>query len=159
MKKWIEFLASGFFSGYLPKAPGTFGTLAGVLIYALVSPYLFPYIAVVIILTVASVPVSTYAEKHIYHEKDSPHIVIDEMVGYFVTMLTFRFTPNLDGVRYLVMGFIFFRIFDIWKPTPIRQIQDLKGGWGVVLDDVLAGIFANLFLQLLRLNPFGLNFR
>lgn len=156
MKHLLNFLASGFFSGYLPKAPGTFGTLVGMFIYLLVSPYLIPYIAVVIFFVLISVPISTYAETHIFKEKDSPHIVIDEMVGYFVTMLSFRFTPDLNGIRYAILGFILFRIFDILKPTPIRQIQNLKGGWGVVMDDVLAGVFANLFLQFFRLNPLHL---
>ena len=78
--------------------------------------------------------------------KDDRRIVIDEMMGFFVTMLWLPRT-----VFFIVIGFFLFRFFDILKPPPIRRLENIQGGFGVVLDDVVAGIYANIALQLVRL--------
>lgn len=149
--KLKEFVATGFFTGYIPFMPGTFGTLLGVLIYVFLSPIAIAYYIAIPVLMITAIPIADYAEKHIFKEKDSSHIVIDEVVGYLIGMISFQFTMNAEGVKYLVIGFILFRVFDIWKPYPIKHSQKLEGGLGIVIDDVLAGIYTNLFLQFLRL--------
>jgi phosphatidylglycerophosphatase A len=151
-KKFQEFLATGFFIGYLPVMPGTFGTLIGVAIFVFLSRFgAFYYILVVLTLIVAVI-VSDYAEKNIFKIKDPKHIVIDEVVGYMIAMVSFQFDASLDSIKYATIGFVLFRLFDIWKPYPIRHSQDLPGGAGIVIDDILAVIYTNLFLQFLRVN-------
>ena len=76
--------------------------------------------------------------------EDPQQIVIDEFAGYFVTIIGLPHTTT--G---LVVGFVLFRLFDIAKPPPIRKVEDLPGGWGIVLDDVMAGVYANLAARLL----------
>ena len=76
-------------------------------------------------------------------EKDSPSIVIDEIVGYLISMAV---VPTAWG--FIIGGFFLFRVFDITKPWPIKQIQDIRGGAGVVMDDIVAGIYTNIVLQI-----------
>jgi phosphatidylglycerophosphatase A len=142
----IKFLACGFGSGLAPVAPGTFGTLAGVPICLLCLP--LPWLGrllVVLVLTALSVYVSSRAEE-IYQKKDDQRIVIDEIIGFQVTML-----PVTITVLHLCAGFVLFRVFDILKPFPLNNLQKLPGGWGVVMDDVGAGIYAGVAMLLLTL--------
>jgi phosphatidylglycerophosphatase A len=147
-----ELIATGFYTGYIPFMPGTFGTLIGVIIYLFLSRYTIFYYVLVILLIIMAITVSDYAEKKIFKKKDAPYIVIDEVVGFLIAMVTFQFDFNLESIRFIVLGFILFRAFDIWKPYPINKLQDLEGGLGIVTDDLLAGVFTNLFLQFLRFN-------
>ncbi len=143
-EKLITFLATGFYSGLSPIAPGTAGTLVGVLICLICLP--MPWILrliFVILLFALSIYVAGQAEK-IYREKDDQRIVIDEIIGLQVTML-----PVAINILNLCAAFVLFRIFDIWKPFPVRNLQGLPGGWGVVIDDVAAGIYAAIVLWLL----------
>lgn len=94
--------------------------------------------------TVAGIYVSSLAER-ILNQKDPGHIVIDEFAGYLVSMM---FLPVTAG--YLIAAFVLFRGFDILKPPPIRGLQNLPGGWGVMVDDIAAGIYTNLILQIWR---------
>ncbi len=153
MKKVWEFLATGFFTGYISLAPGTFGTLVGVALYVFVSPYKLAFYIMTIALIPISVLVSDYADKHIFSENDSPHIVIDEIMGFLITMMAFPFDGTTYGVIRMIVGFLLFRIFDIYKPYPVRQIQNIPGGLGIVLDDILAGIYAALGVYLFELIP------
>ncbi len=148
-----EFLVTGFFTGYFPFFPGTIGALVGVAIYMLLSPYVLFYYLSLPLLVIAAVALSDYAEKHIFKEKGSPHIVIDEIVGFMITMISFPFDGSIESYKYLVIGFILFRLFDIWKPYPIAHTKKLEGGVGIVLGDILAAVYANLFLQFIRINP------
>jgi phosphatidylglycerophosphatase A len=143
-KKLITFLASGFGSGLSPVAPGTAGTLVGVLIclFCLPMPWVLRLLFVVVLLAL-SIYVAGQAEK-IYEKKDDQRIVIDEIIGLQVTML-----PVAINILNLCVAFVLFRIFDIWKPFPLRNLQKLPGGWGVVMDDVAAGIYAGIVLWLL----------
>ncbi len=144
-EKLIKFLATGFGSGLSPFAPGTAGTLVGVLICALCLP--MPWILrllFVLVLLALSIYVSGQAEK-IYQKKDDQRIVIDEMIGLQITML-----PVAINVLNLCAAFVLFRIFDIWKPFPVKNLQGLPGGWGVVIDDVAAGIYAGAIMWLLK---------
>ncbi|MBL7685341.1 MAG: phosphatidylglycerophosphatase A [Deltaproteobacteria bacterium] len=145
MKKFILFFASGAGVGFLPGPTGTYGTAVGVGLYALLKDLPeFNYLFFVLAFFLFSVWISAFAE-NIFQEKDSGKIVIDEIIGYFVTMLFLPFSLKLA-----MTGFVVFRLFDILKPFPIRSIdRHLKNGWGVVLDDVVAGIFSNIVLQVL----------
>jgi len=143
-EKLITFLATGFGSGLVPFAPGTAGTLIGVLICLIFVP--LPWIArlvVVLALLAFSFYVADQAEK-IYQKKDDQRIVIDEIIGFQITML-----PVAINVPGICAGFVLFRIFDILKPFPIKNLQRLPGGWGIVVDDVVAGIYAAIVLWLL----------
>ena len=141
----IKFLASGFYTGYFPVAPGTIGSLVGILACFLLQDVPFTTYAIVVILTlIAGIYISGEAEK-IYQTKDSSHIVIDEIAGVF---FTFIYLPK--GISFLLAGFVAFRFFDILKPFPIRSIDEkIKGGWGIMFDDVLAGIYANILIRLI----------
>ncbi len=143
-EKLITFLATGFGSGLSPVAPGTAGTLAGVLICLLCLP--MPWILrllFVLVLLALSIYVSGQAEKF-YEKKDDPRIVIDEIIGFQITML-----PVGINILSICAGFVLFRIFDIVKPFPIKNLQRLPAGWGVVMDDIAAGIYAGTILWLL----------
>jgi len=141
LKFLVKIFSSVFFIGYIPLASGTFASAFAVLPYLLMwnSPVYFP---VTMILFLLGVFASTKAEK-IYKEEDPHKVVIDEVVGYFITMAFIPF-----GVWWMVAGFFLFRLFDIWKPFPVMQSQKLPAGWGIMVDDVLAGIYANLVLQI-----------
>jgi phosphatidylglycerophosphatase A len=154
-KKIKEMVATSFFVGYFPFMPGTMGTLVGAVLYVLLSALnIYYYILAIAVLLVLAVWVSDYAEKHIFKIKDAPHIVIDETVGFLIAMTSFTFDRSLESVKYLVIGFILFRVFDILKPYPIKDSQKIEGGFGIVIDDVLAAVYTNLFLQFLRIFHF-----
>jgi len=130
------------FIGYIPFASGTFATAFTVLPYLLLRGNMLLYLAVTVFLFFAGVFASTEAEQ-LLGKKDPHKVVIDEFVGYLVTMAFIPF-----GIPYIIAGFFFFRLFDIWKPYPIRGLQALPGGWGIMIDDVLAGVYANVLLQI-----------
>jgi phosphatidylglycerophosphatase A len=161
-------IATAFGLGYLPKAPGTWGSLAAVALYWVAHRliWVFPFdiyvhdyyvaqvgvIAWMIALFLAvigvwtSVRVATYAGK-----KDPQFVVIDEVSGQHFTYVLALAPVNW---KYLLLGFILFRVFDIWKPFPARQAEHLPGGWGIMADDWVAAIYAALGLWLAR--AFGL---
>jgi phosphatidylglycerophosphatase A len=144
MERFILFLASGFGAGYSPVAPGTIGTLVAIPIYLFFSRIPFP-IYELTLLTVFFFAswISNKAQKD-WGKKDHPRIVIDEILGFLVTMLWVPKTALL-----IILGFFLFRFFDIVKPPPIRLAEKAKGGYGVVLDDVLAGVYSNIILQII----------
>jgi len=137
-------MATVGYTGFFPLAPGTAGSVVGVLIYVL----LFPFPAFFYLLTTATAFalacwVSERAEI-ILSRKDSPKIVIDEVVGYLITM---AFLP--PTLTTLVVGFLFFRFLDIIKPAPAGVInRRMKGGLGVVLDDAVVAVYVNILLRL-----------
>lgn len=143
----ILLLAFGFGSGLAPRAPGTAGTLAAVPLYLLLSQLPFTaYVGLVLVSCVAGIWICGAAAK-ILAVHDHPGIVWDEFAGYLVTMLA---AP--PGWLWLVAGFLLFRLFDIWKPWPIRWVdRNLGGGLGIMLDDLIAALFAGFSLYLLRL--------
>ena len=132
-----------WFVGYLPVAPGTWGTLAGLIIAALlpVSPVVrLTIIAIGIIIGAAAADVA----ERVIGETDSGHIVIDEFVGFLISVV---FVPQTYG--YLAAAFLLFRFFDILKPFPIRNLErTIKGGAGIMADDILAGFLTNVVLQI-----------
>jgi phosphatidylglycerophosphatase A len=144
-EKWVVLLATGCYAGYIPIASGTFGTLVAVPLCFLLSMVGPLWETVLIVLFVGlAIWVSGKAEK-VFKEKDSRFIVIDEIAGFLVTLFLLPW-----GLKTVLAGFLIFRLMDIAKPFPIRRLEDqLPGGWGVVGDDVLAGLYANLALRIL----------
>ncbi len=127
--------------GYLPIAPGTWGSGAAILIWWFAMrplPVLY-YLIILLLLTAVAVWSSSQAEKTLGH--DSGHIVIDEVVGQLIALVI---CPR--SILFAVSGFFIFRLFDIWKPAPINSSQNLSSGWGVVMDDLLAGIYTAIVL-------------
>ena len=143
-KNLVLFFATGCYSGFSPGAPGTAGSVIGVALFWFLSPLSFPlYIVTVTVFIFFAIWCATRASA-IFQKKDPSQVVIDEIAGYLVTMTAL---PPTWG--YMIAGFILFRIMDIVKPYPIRWIdQNIAGGYGIVLDDVLAGVFANIILQI-----------
>ena len=138
-------IATGLYSGYLPKAPGTWGSLVGLFIFFILHTLSLPvYLAVVAGLFLVGSFAAGEAEKIMDH-KDPGLVVIDEIVGMLITMIAVPATPLA-----MALGFILFRIFDIAKPFPVGFIdQRFHGGLGIMLDDVMAGIYSLVILQVL----------
>jgi phosphatidylglycerophosphatase A len=144
LDRLIVALASAGYAGFSPRAPGTVGTAVGILVYLLFS--YFPPL-VYLLSTGAFLALSCWVSERaevLLGQKDSPRIVIDEAAGYLITMALLPCTyATIAG------GFLFFRIFDIIKPPPAGWInRQMKGGLGVVLDDAVAGGYANALLWL-----------
>lgn len=141
----VHFLSLGLGSGLSPFAPGTMGTIIAVLLYIPLSLLAqTEYIVVLVIAGAIGIYLCQQTSDALGVE-DHPGIVWDEFVGYWITML---FAP--PGWEWILVGFVLFRLFDIWKPWPIRVIDHkVKGGLGIMLDDVLAGVYALVILQLL----------
>ena len=141
--KLIKFIATGFYSGYSPIAPGTAGSLVGVLIYLLTFSLqlsAFSYFLLTISIVLIGIWVSEKAE-YIFKRKDSQKIVIDEIAGILISLFML---PH--GFWIVLSGFIIFRIIDISKP--FYMLERLPNGFGVMMDDVAAGIATNLILQI-----------
>lgn len=141
----VHWLAFGFGSGCVPKAPGTMGTLAAIPVYLLIADVsLWQYLLLTSLMFVLGIWMcGRTAEKLGVH--DHPGIVWDEIVGYLVTMIA---AP--EGWVWLIVGFALFRLFDILKPWPISLAdKELSGGFGIMIDDVLAGIAAFIVLHLI----------
>jgi len=138
----VTCFATFFYTGFFPFAPATFACVVFALVYALVpgGDWLATW-TIFLPTLVLSIPASTRMERT--HGKDPHCVVIDEVVGMQVILLSA--TPTTAG---LVAAFVLFRIFDVWKPFPIDRLQSLPGGWGIVADDVLAGIYARVVLML-----------
>jgi phosphatidylglycerophosphatase A len=143
LKNPIHFLSLGFGSGLAPFAPGTFGTLVAIPLYWWASQLsLTVYLLTIVLLFALGVYLCGYTSKAL-GVHDHSGIVWDEIVGYFITMIA----VPLDW-RWVLAGFVLFRIFDIVKPWPIRWAdKQLQGGFGIMFDDVLAGIFALIALH------------
>lgn len=151
-------IATGFGSGLAPFGPGTFGSLVGLLIaYVLIDWLKSDPVALQNSLLLASLATaaagiwaSSRAER-IFEQKDSGQIVIDEVCGQIISFVLIAPHLAASGERWrwwTVAGFVLFRLFDIVKPYPIRGLQDLAGGLGVMMDDIIAGIYAAIVLSL-----------
>ena len=141
--KAVVFAATGGYVGMIPVAPGTFGTLVGLPLCWLLSTIgPAPALAAMVIFIGTSVWIAHRAEA-VLDRHDPGCIVIDEIAGMALTLIWLPFT-----VRTAVAGFIVFRLLDVLKPPPVRTLdRTLSGGLGVVMDDVAAGIMANLILR------------
>lgn len=148
MDIFSKILATGLGTGFLPKAPGTAGSLLSIILYYLFFPAIpsvlihFIFFIIIIAAFFTGVWASTRAESFYGH--DPSCVVIDEVVGMGITLLL------IPKIWYFVFaGLLLFRFFDITKWLGADRMQRLKGGWGVMMDDVVAGIWSNLVLQLI----------
>ena len=145
MNKISIIISTLFGVGFFPRAPGTAGTLFALLAYYFLAVILqinwIILYSSILLISIISVFLINIAENELGH--DSPKIVIDELIGYFIAVL---FLPK--NLFVLIIAFIIFRFFDIIKPEPVNISQKLPGGWGVIIDDVIAGIYTNMFMQL-----------
>jgi phosphatidylglycerophosphatase A len=194
------FIATACGLGYIPVAPGTFGSLAGLLLFAIpasfyfwdeipymlanapigdffvkvpegyFNPFAWAYVILLVLVSAVGVWAAELAARF-WRQKDPGRVVIDEVSGQFLTMLLgcgvpvwfkvpeLRYATVAPGFiimrsalnwKYLLLGFILFRVFDIWKPFPARQAESLPGGWGIMADDWIAGVYAAIGLWIAR---------
>jgi phosphatidylglycerophosphatase A len=144
MDRFLKFFAVGFGSGLVPFAPGTFGTVFAVVIAALTGglPY-FAKAALFFILLILGVKAADRYEQ-LTGKKDASEVVIDEIAAYYMIFLFFE--VNLIS---LAAGFVLFRLFDITKPYPIKKLEKIEGGLGVMLDDLMAAFYAMIVMLIL----------
>ena len=135
-------VATGLGSGYAPFAPGTAGSLVGLALFWPLHRLPLGVQAVAVVLLFA---LGVAAAGHVARRlgiEDPGLVVVDEVVGMWVSLLGVPFT----GVT-AIAGFLLFRVFDVFKPYPARDLERLPGGWGIMCDDVMAGVYANLLLR------------
>jgi len=142
LKTLSRLIATVGFVGYTPFAPGTAGSLVATLAFILMPTYL-PHVP----FTLASIALFLLAvwaaDRHASADNPDPsEVVIDEVMGMVVATAYLPLTPLV-----LIASFALFRVFDIAKPFPVRQFEKLPGGWGIVMDDVIAGVYANVVLR------------
>jgi phosphatidylglycerophosphatase A len=141
MRPLIRFLATFGYTGLIPKAPGTAGSVAAAAIYLLL-PRMSLTLFTVTVGTVLVLAVWSSGEMEKWYGHDAQIIVIDEVAGFLVAV---AFLPKTFAVVFL--GLLLFRVLDVIKPFPANASQRWPGGWGVVMDDVFAGVYANLLVR------------
>ncbi len=151
-KRWgftepvVKFLATGGYSGYAPWAPGTWGSGVGLGLFLCLGSLPVWLYGLVLTGAIALGVWVAYEAERLFASTDPGCIVIDEIVGMLVTYFAIP-----TAVLPLLLGFVCFRLFDIYKPFPLPQLERLPGGWGVMLDDVGAGVLAQACLRLFLL--------
>jgi phosphatidylglycerophosphatase A len=144
LKNPVHFLSLGFGAGLVPYAPGTAGTVVALPIYAIIQLLPLSYYLVFLLMTTLVGFIICHYTATVLGRDDPPQVVWDEMVGYWVTM---ALAPH--GWRWAIFGFVLFRAFDIVKPWPIRWVERaFPGGLGIMLDDIVAGIYAAVCIQI-----------
>ena len=149
-----ELLVTFFGLGYAPVAPGTFGTLGGVALAAIIGtawPEYFPYLclATALFLCMLGAGCGDWAERK-YGKKDPGQYVLDEVAGYMVAV-ALPIAGDSVSMSHLVIAFFLFRLTDIVKPPPARRLESIPGGWGILADDIVAGAWALGGLYLIRI--------
>lgn len=145
MIRLAVFLATVAYCGYFPIAPGTAGSAAGLVVYLLVWWTRSPILEVALIVATFGIGVWSAAQAERYFGSVDPGpVVIDEVLGMLMTL---AFIPA--GWSAMLVGFVLFRIFDVIKPYPANRLEKLHGGFGIMADDAMAGVYANLVLRLL----------
>jgi phosphatidylglycerophosphatase A len=141
--KWLVItFATGLGTGFCPFAPGTVGSLVGMIVYFLARNNSPGYFLSLIFCCLVGSYTAHQAEKT-FGQKDSRKITIDEITGFLLAFFLIPFRLNL-----LIGGFLIYRAFDVIKPLGIRKTQSLPGGWGIMIDDLLAGLLTNLILRI-----------
>jgi len=141
VKNLSKILATFFYIGYIPCAPGTVASAVGVLLYIVIESPFILYISAFLIITVLGFIVSGSVEKML-GMKDPACIVIDEVAGILLALFLLPLKWPV-----LIAAFILFRVFDIFKPYPVNKFENFKGGTGIMLDDLMAGLYTNLIMQ------------
>ncbi len=142
----VHFLAYGFGTGLMPLLPGTFGSLVGIAFFWFMAPLApLPYAGIVAVLGIAGIFICGQTARDV-GAIDPGFIVWDEIVGFLVAMYLMS-----RGWRWILAGFVLYRIFDIWKPYPIAAVEENLGlGSGIMADDIVAGLYTLAILHLLR---------
>lgn len=140
----VMIAATVFGVGYTPLMPGTTVSVVGVLLFIICNRMPVFYALLTLLISVLAFMVSGIAE-NIFGEKDCKRIVIDDLAGMMIALVFIPF-----DVKFIIIGFFLFRMFDMIKVPPANRIENYHGSLGVVGDDLIAGIYANLFLQLTR---------
>lgn len=135
-------IATAFGAGYAPKAPGTFGSAVGLLLWITLPHVLWIQLVAILVVAVVGSWSGTVAEEH-FHRQDPGEVVVDEVAGMMVTLV---FIPA-RGFGWMLAAFLLFRAFDIVKPFPVRHFERLPGGIGIMADDLMAGVYANIALR------------
>lgn len=139
-------IATGFGSGYSPFAPGTAGSAVGLLLFWPLSRLpLWAQVAATVVVLVLGIAAATRVARRVGLE-DPGIVVVDEVVGQWITLLSLPLTPLS-----VALGFFLFRVMDVVKPWPARQLEHLRAGYGIMADDVMAGIYAHLALRVVLL--------
>lgn len=143
INKIEKFIGSGFFSGFLPFAPGTFGSLVALLIY-LIPGFENPFIMLlsISIFTVWGIRIGNVFEK--VYGKDPSSCVIDEFVGTWISLLLIP-----KNILFIAIAFVIWRVLDIVKIYPANKIEKLSGGYGIMLDDIISGIYTLILIHLI----------
>jgi phosphatidylglycerophosphatase A len=138
------FIATGFYSGYFPLAPGTMGTIVAIPFYFIISLFnsIIYYSIIILVLFIIGTIASSKAIK-IYRQEDPSPVVLDEIVGFLVAL----FLIEITWWR-LLAAFFIFRFFDITKPFPVGAVERIGKGFGIMADDLIAGIYTNLIMHL-----------
>ncbi|MDD4203009.1 MAG: phosphatidylglycerophosphatase A [Candidatus Omnitrophica bacterium] len=142
MKRIAKIAATFFGLGYLPFMPGTWGAIAGVAIFSLLNGG-WSFVILTIFITIIGFFVSDLVAKE-KNEGDPSIIVIDEVSGQMIAYIGLSFSWQIA-----LLGFVFFRAFDILKPLGIRSMEKIKGGYGIMLDDIVSGIYANIVVRII----------
>lgn len=142
MNKLYYLIATGLGTGFSPIAPGTVGSFLALIIVYLISP-LSQVLLVIVLFIFFWIGVFTSEKVENEHGEDPSIVVIDEIVGMGISLL---FLPK--DLRLFFIAFVLFRFFDIWKPFPIHRSQNIHGGLGIMLDDVIAGIYALIVVHI-----------
>ncbi len=137
-------VATAFGAGYAPVAPGTFGSAAGLILWFPIRDAVWLQVIVIAAVCIAGAWSGTVAERH-FGKRDPGQVVVDEVAGMMVTL----FLNPVSGVAPIALAFLLFRAADIVKPFPVNRLERLPGGAGIMADDVMAGVYANVALRLL----------
>lgn len=147
---------SVFGIGYIPRGGGTLASLVALIPAWFLAPYPLILTAVILLLSASGVWGGSYAERHGW-KHDDVRITLDEFCGMLLALLWLKFPSSLLGsILIFIMAFVSFRLLDIFKPPPLRQIERLPGGWGVMGDDLAAGLVTNGLMRLILLIPIPL---
>ncbi len=144
MSALARFIATGVYTGYTPVAPGTAGSLLGAILYWAIPQNQTPLFLVLILSVFFAGVWSASRIEEISGVKDNQIIVVDEIVGVWLTLLGAE-----KSWLWLLIGFVLFRLFDIIKPFPVKRVEKLAAGWGVMLDDVIAGVYGLAAFQII----------
>jgi len=149
---FYKLISTFFYVGYLPFFPGTFASIVGLFLFYLMKDNIFIYVSVTLVLMILGLLSAGKAEK-IFNRKDAGCIVIDEVSGMLLALI---FIPY--SIKLAIIAFVLFRILDGLKPYPAGLFQNLKGSLGIMSDDIVAGLYTNIILQVaLRLASFKIS--
>ena len=142
--KFYILIATGFYIGFVPKAPGTAGALLGIVLGVILN--LLPFFWALLLISIAFI-LGCYASnvaQEYFNSEDPQKVVIDEVVGMAIALM---FLPM--NLKIILMQFILFRLFDIFKPFPVKQMEEIfDGGLSIMMDDVMAGILSNVLFRI-----------